>query len=231
MPRRTIDEQLTKYLADAHSIGEQTLQQLRMAPAAAGDSELAAMLREHLGDRAARAARPPAPGGTRRGAFEGQGGRDAGRRRRVRPLRSRAARHARQARLPRFLVRAPGTRGVRAARAGGRARRRRRDGRGRATNSRGRAAHGRAPSRLVGHDRRRLSARGDPPGPRQAAEQVPRGRPRDRGSGDPVARARSFHRGRPRARAPLSPSTSRRRAISRSSCAGASTRAAEAPRN
>ncbi len=50
MPRRTIDEQLTKYLADAHSIEEQALQQLRMAPAAAGDSELAAMLHEHLGE-------------------------------------------------------------------------------------------------------------------------------------------------------------------------------------
>ena len=44
----TIDEQLTKYLADAHSIEEQALQQLRGAPDAVGDPELAAIFREHL---------------------------------------------------------------------------------------------------------------------------------------------------------------------------------------
>ena len=44
----TIDEQLVKYLADAHSIEEQALQQLRSAPDVAGEPELARVLREHL---------------------------------------------------------------------------------------------------------------------------------------------------------------------------------------
>jgi ferritin-like metal-binding protein YciE len=45
---QTIDEQLTKYLADAHSIEEQALQQLRKAPDVAGDPELAKSFRQHL---------------------------------------------------------------------------------------------------------------------------------------------------------------------------------------
>jgi ferritin-like metal-binding protein YciE len=44
----TIHEQLTKYLTDAHSIEEQALAQLRSAPDAAGDPELADMYRAHL---------------------------------------------------------------------------------------------------------------------------------------------------------------------------------------
>jgi len=44
----TIDEQLVKYLADAHSIEEQALQQLRGAPQASGDSDIAAIFRDHL---------------------------------------------------------------------------------------------------------------------------------------------------------------------------------------
>ena len=44
----TIDEQLTKYLADAHSIEEQALQQLRGAPDAVSDPELAEIFRAHL---------------------------------------------------------------------------------------------------------------------------------------------------------------------------------------
>jgi ferritin-like metal-binding protein YciE len=44
----TLAEQLTKYLTDAHSIEEQALAQLRSAPDAAGDPELAAMYRTHL---------------------------------------------------------------------------------------------------------------------------------------------------------------------------------------
>jgi ferritin-like metal-binding protein YciE len=44
----TIHEQLTKYLTDAHSIEEQALAQLRSAPDAAGDPELAGIYREHL---------------------------------------------------------------------------------------------------------------------------------------------------------------------------------------
>jgi ferritin-like metal-binding protein YciE len=48
MADRTLDEQLTKYLTDAHSIEEQALQQLRGAPDAAGDPELASIFRTHL---------------------------------------------------------------------------------------------------------------------------------------------------------------------------------------
>jgi ferritin-like metal-binding protein YciE len=44
----TIEEQLSKYLADAHSIEEQALQQLRRAPGIAGDEELAQAFRLHL---------------------------------------------------------------------------------------------------------------------------------------------------------------------------------------
>ena len=44
----TLAEQLTKYLTDAHSIEEQALAQLRSAPEAAGDPQLAGMYREHL---------------------------------------------------------------------------------------------------------------------------------------------------------------------------------------
>src|SRR5438270_1531501 len=46
----TIDEQLVKYLADAHSIEEQALQQLRGAPKASGDPELEAIFRDHLAE-------------------------------------------------------------------------------------------------------------------------------------------------------------------------------------
>src|SRR3954452_946237 len=45
---RSIDEQLTKYLTDAHAIEEQALVQLRRAPEMAGDEGLAAAFREHL---------------------------------------------------------------------------------------------------------------------------------------------------------------------------------------
>jgi ferritin-like metal-binding protein YciE len=43
-----IHEQLTKYLADAHSIEEQALAQLRVAPDIAGDEEIASAFRQHL---------------------------------------------------------------------------------------------------------------------------------------------------------------------------------------
>jgi ferritin-like metal-binding protein YciE len=43
-----IQEQLTKYLTDAHSIEVQALAQLRTAPDLAGDQELASNFREHL---------------------------------------------------------------------------------------------------------------------------------------------------------------------------------------
>jgi ferritin-like metal-binding protein YciE len=48
MPTSTLDEQLTKYLTDAHSIEEQALAQLRTAPDIAGDPHLATIFREHL---------------------------------------------------------------------------------------------------------------------------------------------------------------------------------------
>ncbi|HZT85439.1 MAG TPA: DUF892 family protein [Gaiellaceae bacterium] len=48
MSADTLDEQLVKYLADAHSIEEQALQQLRGAPDAARDPELAEIFRAHL---------------------------------------------------------------------------------------------------------------------------------------------------------------------------------------
>ena len=44
---RSLDDQLVKYLTDAHSIEEQALQQLRKAPDIAGDAELARVFREH----------------------------------------------------------------------------------------------------------------------------------------------------------------------------------------
>jgi ferritin-like metal-binding protein YciE len=48
MGDNNLDEQLNKYLADAHSIEEQALAQLRIAPDIAGDPGLAAAFREHL---------------------------------------------------------------------------------------------------------------------------------------------------------------------------------------
>jgi ferritin-like metal-binding protein YciE len=45
---RELRDQLTKYLSDAHSIEEQALQQLRGAPDAVGDPELAEIFRNHL---------------------------------------------------------------------------------------------------------------------------------------------------------------------------------------
>src|SRR3954466_11688287 len=47
MPDRTIDEQLTKYLTDAHSIEEQALVQMKAAPRIAGDERLAALFEQH----------------------------------------------------------------------------------------------------------------------------------------------------------------------------------------
>src|SRR5918998_229366 len=48
MTERSFDEQLTKYLADVHSIEEQALAQLRLAPRVAGDRELKRIFAEHL---------------------------------------------------------------------------------------------------------------------------------------------------------------------------------------
>jgi ferritin-like metal-binding protein YciE len=43
----TLDEQLTKYLTDAHSIEEQAIAQLKLAPRMAGGHDLSAMYAEH----------------------------------------------------------------------------------------------------------------------------------------------------------------------------------------
>src|SRR3954465_2655958 len=44
----TLDEQLTKYLTDAHSIEEQALIQMRLAPRIAGNARIAMIFREPL---------------------------------------------------------------------------------------------------------------------------------------------------------------------------------------
>jgi ferritin-like metal-binding protein YciE len=50
MPSNTLEEQLTKYLTDAHSIEEQALVQMRLAPRMAGTANLARIFREHLAE-------------------------------------------------------------------------------------------------------------------------------------------------------------------------------------
>jgi ferritin-like metal-binding protein YciE len=48
MADRTLDEQLTKYLTDAHSIELQALEQMRLAPRIAGDPDLKRMFEDHF---------------------------------------------------------------------------------------------------------------------------------------------------------------------------------------
>jgi ferritin-like metal-binding protein YciE len=48
MTERTFAEQVTKYLTDAHSIEEQAIAQLKLAPRIAGDAELRRVFAEHL---------------------------------------------------------------------------------------------------------------------------------------------------------------------------------------
>ncbi len=48
MASRTLEEQLVKYLTDAHSIEQQALAQMRAAPKLAGDSGIARVFHEHL---------------------------------------------------------------------------------------------------------------------------------------------------------------------------------------
>ena len=50
MADSSLQEQLRKYLTDAHSIEEQALAQLEVAPRLAGDAELARIFQEHLGE-------------------------------------------------------------------------------------------------------------------------------------------------------------------------------------
>src|SRR3954469_23006735 len=50
MPDRSIEEQLTKYLTDVHSIEVQALAQLERAPDIAADDGLSADFRQHLGE-------------------------------------------------------------------------------------------------------------------------------------------------------------------------------------
>jgi ferritin-like metal-binding protein YciE len=47
MPPSNLQEQLTKYLTDAHSIEEQALVQMKMAPKIAGDEQIGALFAEH----------------------------------------------------------------------------------------------------------------------------------------------------------------------------------------
>src|SRR5919199_6726719 len=46
----SLDEQLTKYLADAHAIEEQALVQMRLAPRIAGTARIAGIFRDHLAE-------------------------------------------------------------------------------------------------------------------------------------------------------------------------------------
>jgi ferritin-like metal-binding protein YciE len=48
MSERTLDEQLNTYLADVHSVEEQAIAQLELAPRVAGDPELARVFAQHL---------------------------------------------------------------------------------------------------------------------------------------------------------------------------------------
>src|SRR3954470_3149145 len=50
MTSDNLQQQLIKYLADAHSIEEQALQQLKKAPDIAGDEKIAAAFRDHLAE-------------------------------------------------------------------------------------------------------------------------------------------------------------------------------------
>src|ERR671915_215848 len=50
MPPETIDEQLVKHLTDVHSIEEQALVQMRVAPRMARDPELAQAFRQHIAE-------------------------------------------------------------------------------------------------------------------------------------------------------------------------------------
>ena len=50
MSERTIQEQIVKYLADIHSIEEQALVQMKIAPKVAGDATLEAMFERHIGE-------------------------------------------------------------------------------------------------------------------------------------------------------------------------------------
>src|SRR3981081_2434407 len=45
---KSLDDQLTKYLTDAHSIEQQALAQMRVAPELAGDPEIASAFSQHL---------------------------------------------------------------------------------------------------------------------------------------------------------------------------------------
>src|SRR3954466_11791337 len=50
MSDRTIEEQIVKYLGDIHSIEEQALVQLKIAPKIAGDATLEAAFEKHIGE-------------------------------------------------------------------------------------------------------------------------------------------------------------------------------------
>ena len=58
MSDRTIEDQLTKYLADVHSIEVHALAQMKAAPKLAGEGRLAEAIREHHAEKAQRADDP-----------------------------------------------------------------------------------------------------------------------------------------------------------------------------
>ena len=176
----TIDEQLTKYLADAHSIEEQALQQLRGAPDAVSDPELAGIFREHLVETEeherlvrSRLEEHDSDPSRLKDLLMRVGGAGF-------LLFASAAGHLRQARRARLFVRAPRGRRIRAVAARGRARRRHGNSRDGAKKSRPGGAHGEAARGELRSRGRGIAPGGGPGRPRRAAEQVPRGRPRDR---------------------------------------------------
>src|SRR3954470_16893384 len=50
MSERTIQQQIVKYLGDIHSIEEQALVQMKIAPKIAGDATLEAVFETHIGE-------------------------------------------------------------------------------------------------------------------------------------------------------------------------------------
>ena len=137
VPRADLDEQLVKYLADAHALEAQAIQLLERGPDIVGDPELARLFEEHLAESREHqrlvTERLEAHGGV---ALAAQGrGAAAGRHQLGHVLRS-PARHAGQADRLRLRLRAPRDRRVRAAQARGAARGGRRHGRGRGADPR-----------------------------------------------------------------------------------------------
>src|SRR6478736_5919869 len=100
---RELDDQLTKYLTDAHGIEVQALAQLRTAPELAGAPVLAEAFRAHLDET------------EQHEPVTTEGRRDGHRRQGLSALRTPATGHARQALRARAFVRGARARVVRVA--------------------------------------------------------------------------------------------------------------------